>query len=136
MRGGDGAEPALLESGAAVPDSIVRLARETGSVGANERIAIVFIPANRTFADALLMTDSAIIRRSPQGTLRRSLAESDVNLQPMKRGGSAGGLLIVKRKGATPDTLYQDLTGREAMRLLNEVSTWMRTQKGRDSTSR
>ena len=82
--------------------SIVRLARKTGSVGANERVGVVFIQANHTFADALLLTDSAIIRRAPKGTIRRSLQESDVNLQPLKRGGSAGGLLIVKRKGQLP----------------------------------
>jgi serine/threonine-protein kinase len=134
--GGEGADPALLASGGAVPDSIVRLAREAGSVGANERVELVFVQANRTFADALLVTDSAIIRRTPKGTIRRSLEESDINLQPLKRGGSAGGLLIVKRKGAPPDTLYQDLSGREAVRLLNEFTTWQRAQKARRSTSR
>jgi serine/threonine-protein kinase len=136
MLGGGGADPALLASGSAVPDSIVRLARETGSVLANERVGVVFIPANRGFADALLVTDSALIRRTPKGIVRRSIAESDVNFQPMKRGKSKGGLLIVKRKGATPDTLYQDLSGREVMRLLNEITTWQRAQKTRDSTSK
>jgi hypothetical protein len=136
LTGGEGADPALLESGARVPDSIVRLARESGSVHANERVGLVFIPANRTFADALLLTDSAIIRRAPTGTVRRSLEESDVNLQPLKRGGSAGGLLIVKQKGAAPDTLYRDLSSREAFRFLNEVTTWRRAQKARDSTSK
>jgi eukaryotic-like serine/threonine-protein kinase len=134
--GGEGADPALLASGNAVPDSIVRLARETGSVGADDRVVFVFIQAKHTFADALLMTDSSIIRRTPNGTVRRSLQESDINLQPLKRGGSAGGLLIVKRKGAAPDTLYRDLTGREGVRLLTEFTTWHRAQKARDSTSR
>jgi serine/threonine-protein kinase len=133
---GGGADPALLESGGAVPDSIVRLAREAGIVGANERVGLVFIRANHTFPDALLVTDSAIIRRAPTGTIRRSLRESDINLQPLKRGGSAGGLLIVKRKGAAPDTLYQDLSAREAFRLANEFTTWQRAQKARDSTSK
>jgi len=137
MGGGEGADPALLGSGGAVPDSIVRLARETGSVGANERVVLVFIQANHTFADALLLTDSAIIRRAPKGTIRRSLEESDINLQPLKRGSSAGGLLIVKRKGAAPDTLYQDLSGREAFRLMTEFTTLQRAQKAaRDSTSK
>jgi hypothetical protein len=45
----------------------------------------------------------------------------------------AGGLLIVKRKWATPDALYSDLSGREAFRLLNEFATWQRAQKARDS---
>jgi serine/threonine-protein kinase len=136
MSGGEGADPALIASGAAVPDSIVRLAREDGSVRADERVELVFIQANRTFANALLLTDSAIIRRGPQGTVRRSLHESDVNLQPIKRGSSAGGLLIVKRKGAAPDTLFQDLSGREAFRLMNEFSTLQRAQRARDSTSK
>jgi serine/threonine protein kinase len=136
MSGGEGADPALIASGAAVPDSIVRLAREDGSVRANERVELVFIQANRTFADALLLTDSAIIRRGPKGTIRRSLQESDVNLQPFKRGSSAGGLLIVKRKGAAPDTLFQDLSGREAFLLMNEFSARSRAQRARDSTSR
>jgi serine/threonine-protein kinase len=135
VSGGEGADPALLVSGGAVPDSIVRLARETRSVPANERVAVVFIQAHHTFADALLITDSAIIRRTPHGTIRRSLAESDINLQPIKRGGSAGGLLIVKRKGAAPDTLYRDLSGREAFLLMNEFVALQRAQKARDSTS-
>jgi hypothetical protein len=136
VTGGEGAEPALLASGGALPDSIVRLARETRSVQANEHIAFVFIPARHTFADALLVTDSAIIRRTPRGTIRRSLEESDINLQPMKRGGSDGGLLIVKRKGAAPDTMYQDLSGREAFLLMNTFVTLQREQKARDSTAR
>jgi len=136
VSGGEGADPALLASGSAVPDSIVRRAREAGSVGANERVGLVFIQANHTFADALLLTDSAIIRRAPKGTIRRTLDESDINLQPIKRGGSAGGLLIVKRKGAVPDTLYRDLSGREAFRLLNEFTTWQRAQKARNSPSK
>jgi hypothetical protein len=119
-----------------VPDSIVRLARETGSIHANERVGLVFIPANRTFGDALLLTDSAIIRRTPRGTIRRSLQDADINLQPLKRGGSAGGLLILRWKRAAPDTLYQDLTSREAFRLATEFGTWSRAQKVRDSTSR
>jgi serine/threonine-protein kinase len=131
---GSGADPALLESGGAVPDSIVRLARETGSIHENERVGLVFIPANRTFADALLLTDSAIIRRAPTGIIRRSLEESDVNLQPLKRGGSAGGLLIVTLKGKAPDTLYQDLSSREAFRLATEFGAWTRAKKARDST--
>ncbi|HKE92095.1 MAG TPA: serine/threonine-protein kinase [Gemmatimonadales bacterium] len=129
MGGGKGADPAVIASGAAVPDSIVRLARQTGTVGANERVMFVFIQANHTFADALLMTDSAIIRRGPRGTVRYSLEESNINLQPLPRGSSAGGLLIVKRKGVAPDTLYRDLSGREAFRLINEFSTWQRAQK-------
>jgi hypothetical protein len=134
MGGGEGADPALIASGGAVPDSIVRLAREVGSVGANEPVRLVFIQANHTFADALLMTDSAIIRRTPKGTIRRSIQDSDINLQPIKRGSSAGGLLIVKRKGAAPDTLYRDLSGREGFRLINEFTALQRAEKARDST--
>jgi len=137
--GGEGPDPAVVASGGAVPDSIVRLAREAGIVGANDRVGLVFIQSNHTFADALLITDSAIIRRTPNGIIRRSIQESDINLQPLKHGGSAGGLLIVKRKGAAPDTLYQDLSGREAFRLINEFTSWQRAQKAqkaRDSASK
>ena len=136
VSGGEGAEPALIASGSAVPDSIVRLARESRSVGANERVGLVFIQANHTFADALLLTDSAIIRRGPKGTVRHSRQESDVNLQPIKRGSSAGGLLIVKEKGATPDTLFQDLSSREGFRLASEVATWSRTLTAKCLTTR
>jgi tRNA A-37 threonylcarbamoyl transferase component Bud32 len=136
MGGGEGADPALIASRGAVPDSIVRLAREAGIVGVNERVQLVFIQANHTFADALLITDSTIIRRTPRGIIRRSIEESDIDLKPIKGGSAAGGLLIVKRKGAPPDTLYEDLSGREGFRLLNEFSAWQRAQKARDSTSK
>jgi eukaryotic-like serine/threonine-protein kinase len=129
MGGGEGADPTLIASGRAVPDSIVRLAREAGLVGANERVDIVFIQANRTFADVLLITDSSIIRRTPTRTIRRSVEESDIDLKPIKGGSAAGGLLIVKRKGAAPDTLYQDLSGREGFRLITEFSNWQRAKK-------
>jgi len=133
---GGGADPALLESAGAVPDSIVRLARETGSVGENERVDLIFIQAEHTFADALLVTESAIIRRTPRGSIRRSLEESDINLQPLPRGGSPGGLLIVKRKGAAPDTLYRDLSAREAFRLATEFATLDRAKKARSASSK
>lgn len=134
--GGEGADPALLASGSAVPDSIQRLAQEAGNIRADERVGLVFIQANHTFKDALLMTDSAIIRRARTGIIRRTFQESDVNLQPIKRGGSAGGLLIIRRKGSAPDTLYSDLSSREALRLNNEVTTWQRAQKARNSASK
>ena len=136
MSGGEGADPALLASDGAVPDSIVRLARATRSVHTNEHVALVFIQAHHTFPDALLVTDSAIIRGTPHGTTRRSLEDSDINLQPLKRGGSAGGLLIVKQRGAAPDTLYQDLSSREALLLMNEFVKLRRAQKAQGSTSR
>jgi hypothetical protein len=68
-------------SGGSVPDSIVRLARETGSVLPNERVDLVFISANRTFAEGMLLTDSAIIRRTLHGIIgaRSSIATSTSN---------------------------------------------------------
>ena len=102
----------------------------------HERMRFVFIQANHTFADALLLTDSAIIRRRPRGTIRRSIQQSDINLQPLPRGGSAGGFLIVKQKGAAPDTLYDDLSGQEALRLASEFTTWGRAQKARHPSPR
>jgi hypothetical protein len=43
-----------------------------------------------------------------------------------------GGFAVV----AAPDTLYQDLSGREAFLLMNEFVTLQRAQKARDSTSK
>ena len=80
----------------------------------------------------MLLTDSAIIRRASRGTIRRSLQKSDINLQP----SAVDGLLIVKQKGAAPDTLYQDLTSREAFRLMHEFATLLRARKARHSTSK
>jgi eukaryotic-like serine/threonine-protein kinase len=136
MTGGEGADPALIATGDAVPDSIVRMAREDGSVRPDERVEIVFIQADRTYADALLLTDSAIIRRRPAGTVRHSLQGSDVNLQPFRRGGSEGGLLIVRRPGEAPDTLFQDLSGRESYLLMNAFASRHRAQRAPDSTQR
>jgi hypothetical protein len=42
----------------------------------------------------------------------------------------------VKQKGSAPDTLYQDLSSREAFRLLNEFTTLRRAQKARDATAK
>jgi serine/threonine-protein kinase len=133
--GGEGADPALLASGGAVPDSIVRLAREAGLVDADERIGMVFIKAGRTFPDVLLLTDSAIIRSARTATIRRSRQASDINLQPLPRGG-LGGLLIVTQRGEAPDTLYQDLSSREGLRLASEFQAWGRAKRARDSTSK
>jgi serine/threonine-protein kinase len=131
--GGEGADPALLASGSAVPDSIGRLAREAGLVGADESIGMVFIKAGRTFPDAFLMTDTAVIRSMPTGTIRRSREASDINLQPLPRGGSPGGLLIVRQRGEAPDTFYQDLTSREGLRLASEFAALVRARRARDS---
>ena len=133
LSGGEGAEPALVASGSGVPDSIVRMARAEGALGTNEAIGLVFIPANRTFADALLMTDSAIIRRGEKGTRRFSEATANVNISPHKRGNSTFWTVVLKQKGVRPDTLYQDLSGREVMRLLAERTSWRRALRARDS---
>lgn len=132
--GGEGAEPALAASAGAVPDSIVRLAREAGLVRADETVGLVFIKSGHTFPNALLMTDSAIIRSSPVRTIMRSRRESDINLQPMPRGGSAGGLLIVRRHGLAPDTFYRDLSSREGFQLANEFQALERARAVRDSS--
>lgn len=133
--GGEGADPALLASGGSVPDSIVQQARAAGIVGPAERVGLVFIKAGRIFPDALLVTDSAIIRSAPTGTIRRSRQASDINLQPLPRGGSQGGLLIVTLRGEAPDTLYQDLTSREGLSLANEFQAWARAERARAATA-
>ncbi len=133
MSGGEGADPALIASGSAVPDSIVRLARASGAVPEDERVEFVFIQAGRTFADALLMTESAIIRLRAGVARRHPTDEADINLQPLARGGSPGGMMIVRRPGIAPDTLFNDLTGRESFRLINEFAELRRAEQARDS---
>jgi hypothetical protein len=49
-------------------------------------------------AGALLVTDSAIIRHTTGGGIRHSLADSDLNLQPLPRDSAAGGLFIVMQR--------------------------------------
>jgi hypothetical protein len=68
VSGGEGADPALIASGCRGAGFDRAPRARDGSVGANESVQLVFIQANRTFADATLMTDSAIIRRAPKGT--------------------------------------------------------------------
>ena len=131
---GGGPDPALLESGGAVPDSISRMARADGSVLAAEQVGLVFIPANRGYSDALLMTDSVLVRRTPNGVHRYSIADGNVNMQPPRSGGSSDGVFIVTEKGKQPDTLYHDLSGREFIRLVTEITGWQRAQRKRDST--
>jgi hypothetical protein len=93
LMGGEGADPALVASGAAVPDSSVRLAREVGSIGRDERVRLVFIQTNHTFADALLMTDSAIIRRAPRASFgarcRRATSTSNPSSAVVPRAASS-----------------------------------------------
>ncbi len=131
--GGEGADPALVATGDAVPDSIVQQARAAGLIGANERIELVFIKSDRAFPDVALFTDSAIVRASPSGTIRRSRHDSDINLQPLPRGGTPGGLLIVTERGLTPDTFYQDLSSREGFQLASAFQAWGRARRMRDS---
>lgn len=126
--GGEGDDPALLASGAAVPDSIVQQALDAGLVREGERIQMVFVKAGRRFPDAFLMTDSALIRHASSGTIRRSRQSSDINLQPLPRAGSPGGLLIVQQRGEAPDTFYLDLTSREGFRLATEFGELRRSR--------
>lgn len=129
--GGEGAEPALLASGSMVPDSITRQARAAGLLVPGDSIGLVFIKSGAVFPNVFLMTDSAIIRHTPTGTIRRSHRASDINLQPLPRAGSAGGLLIVTEKGMAPDTFYQDLSSREGLSLASEFQVWGRWRRAR-----
>jgi serine/threonine-protein kinase len=115
-----GGPPALSVVAPNIPDSLVQAARAEGSLHAGETVRYAFIPAGHTAADALLWTDSAIVRRSPAGARRFSLDDADVDLNRHINGakGTSTGRFIIKHKLAKPDTLYDALGGQEITTLL------------------
>ena len=73
-----------------------------------------------------------------RGVHRDDAARADRSSASAFVGQRAPGTLPppLKRKGAAPDTLYQDLSSRGAVRLATEFTTWRRAQKARDSPFR
>ena len=79
------------------------------------------------------MTDSILIRRDPAGTRRIVIKDADISINRRKPSRSAPtvSLFIVRTKGQPPDTLYRNLSGTEAVRLLTELAVWNRAAKAR-----
>jgi hypothetical protein len=129
-----GVEPALLVSGV-VPDSLAALARVEGSLRNGETPTLAFIPAGHSAIDALLLTDSILIRRSAGGFRRIDVREARFDIARRARTDSTAlGFLIVTPPGAPPETLYRNLSSIEAARLTTELGAWGRAR--RDTTAK
>ncbi|MDH5315218.1 MAG: serine/threonine protein kinase [Gemmatimonadota bacterium] len=128
-----GPDAVLIASGEAVPDSLVEPARLEGSLRPGEQVTFAYIPSGGTAAEVLLMTDSILIRRDPAGTRRIVIKDADISINRRKPSRSAPtvSLFIVRTKGQPPDTLYRNLSGTEAVRLLTELAVWNRAAKAR-----
>jgi len=136
-----GSDAVLIASGAAVPDSLVSQARAEGSVLPDENISFAWIPAGATAADAMLMNDSVLIRRSPAGARRYPMADGDITIDRRRasRNAPTVSLFIVKPEGQPAETLYRNLTGTESLRLLTELVAWNKehgARAARDSQPR
>lgn len=115
----DSGQPPLLDAtGAGIPDSIIVAARADGLLLSGDVPMYAFIPANGSAADALLFTDTYIIRRSNSRPRRfdSSRAKIDISFKKEPRKDWTGAL-IVRNQGVKPDTLYTGLGGIEFMRL-------------------
>jgi hypothetical protein len=128
-----GPDAVLMASGQAVPDSLIELARQEGSLLPGEQVTFAFIPSGGTSADALLMTDSVLIRRDPAGAKRIDIRDADISINRWKPSRSAPtvNLFILKVKGQPSDTLYRNMSGTESIRLLTELGAWNRGTKAR-----
>ena len=121
-----GSLPALDALGPAIPESLLVLARAEGSLHEGERVYYAFIPAGHTASDAMLLTDSTLIRRSPQGSRRISLEGTDLSIERKVRLGEEQvlGLLTVKHRGGARDTIYDGLSGAELVRLISDLTAY------------
>ena len=127
----EGDPPALDALGAAIPDSLIAAARAEGSLRPGEVPTFAFVPAHGRIADAMVMTDSVLVLRSPAGARRIPVADATMDLN-FNRGASrsnAVGMLIVRRPGAPPDTVIRGLGGLEFARLRLSLTSLSRAQR-------
>nr|MDQ3082661.1 hypothetical protein [Gemmatimonadota bacterium] len=127
----DSGQPPLLDAtGAGIPDSIIVAARADGLLLSGEVPMYAFIPANGSAADALLFTDTYIIRRSNSRPRRfdSSRAKIEISVTKNSRRGWTSAL-IVRSQGVKPDTLYTGLGGIELMRLRTALVSLRKKQK-------
>jgi len=118
-----GALPSLSARDQSIPPALIAEARADGSLRAGDSLRYAFVPGDQPWNEGLLLTDSALIRRAPQGSRRHALADLNMNLY---YNGTTRGLVVSDRKGSIPDTLYRSLSGAElgaltsAMRMLTD----------------
>jgi hypothetical protein len=111
-----------------------------GLVVGTAQVYLAFIPAGLTATDAMLVTDTVLIRRSAAGARRIVIEHANLELRREAGLGSKRprGFLIAKRTGSIPDTLYDQLSGPEVIRLLTDLRPYSAeldsAKKARDST--
>ncbi|MEZ4457495.1 MAG: serine/threonine-protein kinase [Gemmatimonadales bacterium] len=115
-----GAQPALNAAGANIPPDLLDLARAEGSVLPNEAARFAFVPHGKTWDDALILTEKALIRRTPAGPRRQANWLDSANLTYFRRGADRG--LIIFFGSAPPDTIYRGLSGAELGALMGMLS--------------
>jgi hypothetical protein len=106
------------------------MARRDGGLREGEALTFAFIPAGKTTADAMLMTDSVMIVYANGIARRLEVEDADLNVHRKGTGDQALGLLTVRMAGGLPDTVFRDLSGTEFVRLLNALNTWSRARGG------
>jgi serine/threonine-protein kinase len=130
-----GPDPVLLVSGPQVPDSLQQMARRDGVLRDGEVLTFAFIPAGATAAEAMLMTDSVLIRYAGGTPRRIELRDGDLNIDRKGKGETANGVMTVRPEGGRLDTLYQGLNATEVVRLFVTMGAWSRAREGAASDS-
>ncbi|MEI2719987.1 MAG: serine/threonine-protein kinase [Gemmatimonadales bacterium] len=105
-----GVLPDLSAVGSSVPPALLEEARADGSLQAGELVRYAFVPGNAAWNEGLLLTNDAVIRRTPQGPRRHPLGDLNINLY---FNGTTRGLIIIDPATGVPDTLYRSLSGAE-----------------------
>ena len=105
-----GALPSLSARDQSIPPALIAEARADGSLRTGEILKYAFIPGDQPWNEGLLLTDSALIRRTPEGPRRHALADLNLNLY---YNGTTRGLVVSDKNGGIPDTLYGSLSGAE-----------------------
>jgi hypothetical protein len=121
-----GAPPALDAMGPAIPESLLNAARAEGSLHEGETVYYAFIPAGHTATDAMIITDSVLIRRSARGARRLELEHASLDIRRTTEPGWDGprGLLIAKYEGGIRDTIYDSLSGAEVIRMMTDLRAY------------
>ncbi len=94
-----------------------------GALHSDERVEFAFVQAGADTRDVLLVTDSAMIRRSPAGTRRIPLVGTEVDIaRNLKLLGRPTGVVVASHSTGQVDTLFVKVTGTETMRLSSALA--------------
>ena len=104
-----GTLPSLSARDQSIPPALIAEATADGSLRPGEVLKYAFVPGDQPWNEALLLTDSVIIRRTPEGARRYHLQTVKIDLY---FNGTTRGLIITDSSGV-PDTVYRSLSGSE-----------------------